>query len=174
MSPERDFSSRPRSRRARPLDLGLLALGVAAVLLSGHAAVAAWSARARARARVDQTRRETEGAQSRARALEGRPEPAEALAYRGLLTAEASPPRVLADLTALMPSDVRLDAVTLSYGEPLGVQVDVVARTASSYDLFLDRLQRSPLFASVLPGEENRDGELRTSIQMAYRPPGAR
>jgi len=57
----------------------------------------------------------------------------------------------------------------MTYGEPLGVSMDVVARTASSYDLFLDRLQRSPLFTDVLPGEENRDGELRTSIRMTYR-----
>ena len=70
----------------------------------------------------------------------------------------------------LMPGDVRLEAVSLSYGEPLGLQIDVSARAATSYDLFLDRLQRSPLFADVLSGEENRDGELRTSIQMTYRP----
>jgi hypothetical protein len=171
MSPERDFSSRPRPRRVRPVDLGLLALGVAALLVAGYAAADAWSGRGRVQARVEETRRETEEAQARARALEGRPEPAEAVAYRALLTLDAPPPAVLADLVTLMPGDVRLDAVTLSYGEPLGVQVDVVAKTASSYDLFLDRLQRSPLFASVLPGEENRDGELRTSIQMTYRPP---
>jgi hypothetical protein len=47
--------------------------------------------------------------------------------------------------------------------------VDVIARSAPAYDQFLDRLQRSPLFADVLPGDENRDGELRTSIQMTYR-----
>src|SRR5207245_1204049 len=101
----------------------------------------------------------------------GRGEPGQAIAYQAFVTAEAPPPRVLADLVALMPGDVRLDAVSMTYGEPLGLRVEVVARTPSSYDLFLDRLQRSPLFTDVLSGEENRDGELRTSIQMTYRPP---
>src|SRR5439155_544823 len=89
---------------------------------------------------------------TRVRELDVRREPAQAIAYQALLTAEAPPPRVLVDLVALMPGDVRLDAVSMSYGEPLGLKVDVVARTASSYDLFLDRLQRSPLFAGVRLG----------------------
>jgi hypothetical protein len=168
--PSRDFSSRPRRRAARPFDLALLAAGSAALLLSAYATVNAWNGRQRARARVEETRRETQAAQSRVRELEAQREPAQAAAYQALLTVEAPPPSVLADLVALMPGDVRLDAVSLSYGEPLGVRVDVVARSAPAYDLFLDRLQRSPRFADVLPGEENRDGELRTSIQMTYRP----
>ena len=168
--PSRDFSTRPRRRAARPFDLALLAAGSAALLLSAYATVNAWNGRQRARARVEETRRETQAAQSRVRELEAQREPAEAAAYQALLTVEAPPPSVLADLVALMPGDVRVDAVSLSYGEPLGVRVDVVARSAPAYDLFLDRLQRSPRFADVLPGEETREGELRTSIQMTYRP----
>jgi|SRR5436309_11326589 len=168
--PSRDFSTRPRRRSARPLDLALLAVGAAALLLSAYATVNAWNGRQRARARVEETRNELQAAQSRVRELEAQREPAQAVAYQALLTVEAPPPSVLADLVALMPGDVRLDAVNLSYGEPLGVRVDVVARNAPAYDLFLDRLQRSPRFADVLPGDENRDGELRTSIQMTYRP----
>jgi Tfp pilus assembly protein PilN len=169
---KRDFSSRPRRRAARPVDLAVLAAGTAAFVLSGYATTNAWNGRQRARARVEETRRESEAVQARVRELDARREPAQGIAYQALLTAEAPPPRVLADLVALMPGDVRLDAVSMTYGEPLGLRVDVVARTASSYDLFLDRLQRSPLFTDVLPGVENRDGELRTSIQMTYRPLG--
>jgi Tfp pilus assembly protein PilN len=168
--PSRDFSTRRRRRPARPLDFALLAAGVVALLLSAYATVSAGNGRQRARARLEETRRELQSAQSRVRELESQREPAQAVAYQALLTVEAPPPSVLADLVALMPGDVRLDAVNLSYGEPLGVRVDVVARNAPSYDLFLDRLQRSPRFADVLPGEENREGELRTSIQMTYRP----
>ena len=171
MSQERDFSTRPRRHAARPVDLALLALGVAALLVSLYATASAARSLQRARARVDEARAETQAAQARVRELEARREPAQAVAYQALLTTEAPPPRVLADLVALMPGDVRLDAVSLSYADPLSLRVDVVARSASSYDLFLDRLQRSPRFTDVLPGEENRDGELRTSIQMAYRPP---
>src|SRR6185295_13332114 len=167
---ERDFSSRPRRRGARPVDLVILAVGGAAFLVSAYATADAWNGLQRARVRVDEARRDSDQTQARVRELEARREPAQAMAYQALLTAEAPPPRVLADLVALMPGDVRLDSVTLSYGDPLGVRVDVVSRNASSYDLFLDRLQRSPLFTDVLPGEENREGELRTSIQMTYRP----
>lgn len=166
----RDFSTRPRRRAPRPLDYALLAAGAAALALSTYATVNAWSGRQRARARVEETRRELQAAESRARELEAQRAPAQAVAYQALLTVEAPPPSVLADLVDLMPGDVRLDAVSLSYGEPLGVKVDVVAKSAPSYDLFLDRLQRSPRFADVLPGDENRDGEVRTTIQMTYRP----
>jgi hypothetical protein len=166
----RDFSSRPRRRAARPLDIGLLVAGVAALALSLYEVGDAWSGQRRATARFEETRREADEALARVRELEARREPAQGIASQALLTAEAPPPRVLADLVALMPADVRLDGVTLTYGEPLGLDVDVAARNASSYDLFLDRLQRSPQFADVLPGEENRDGELRTSIRMTYRP----
>jgi hypothetical protein len=169
---KRDFSSRPRRRAAGPLDLALLALAAAAFVLSVYSVADAWTGQRRATARAEETRREVDDALARVRDLEARREPAPGIASQALLTAEAPPPRVLADLVALMPGDVRLDAVTLTYGEPLGVHVDVAARNASSYDLFLDRLQRSPLFADVLPGDENRDGELRTSIRMTYRPLG--
>jgi hypothetical protein len=165
----RDFSSRPRRVPARPLDLALAAAGAALLAVSLYEAGEAWSAQRRAAARFEQTRREADEAQARMRELEARRGPAQGMAAQALLTTEAPPPRVLADLVALMPGDVRIDGATLSYGEPLGLQIDVAARNASSYDLFLDRLQRSPAFADVLPGEENRDGELRTSIRMSYR-----
>lgn len=167
---ERDFSTRPRRRPPRPADYALLGAGTVALVLSAYATVNAWNGRQRARARVEETRRERQAVESRARELEGQREPAQAVAYQALLTVEAPPPSVLADLVDLMPGDVRLDAVSLSYGEPLGVKVDVVAKSAPSYDLFLDRLQRSPRFADILPGDENRDGEVRTTIQMTYRP----
>ena len=166
---ERDFSSRPRRPMARPADLGLLGVAAAAFILSAYGAVSAWTGLRQAQKRVEDVRRESEATQARVRDLEARREPAQNIAYQALLTTEAPPPRVLADLVGLMPGDVRLDTVTMTYGEPLRVQVDVIARTASSYDQFLDRLQRSPLFGDVLPGEENRDGELRTSVQMTYR-----
>jgi Tfp pilus assembly protein PilN len=168
---ERDFSSRPRRTATRPLDLALLAGGALALLYSGYAAGDAWSGLRRAEARVDEAVAESEATQARVRELEARRGTAQTAAYQALFTAEAPPPRVLARLAELMPGDVRLEAVSLSYANPLALQIDVSARNASSYDLFLDRLQRSPHFADVLPGEENRDGELRTSIQMTYRTP---
>jgi hypothetical protein len=165
----RDFSTRPRRRALPPAELALVAASGVAFLVSAYGAAAAWKDLRRAQARVAEVRQETEAVQARTRDREAQREPADAVAYQALLTSEAPPPRVLADLIGVMPGDVRLDAVTLTYGDPLRVQVDVIARSAPAYDQFLDRLQRSPLFADVLPGDENRDGELRTSIQMTYR-----
>jgi hypothetical protein len=36
--------------------------------------------------------------------------------------------------------------------------------------LFLERVAESPLFADVLPGAETREGEMRASLRMRYRP----
>ena len=171
MSEQRDFSSRPRRRPARPLDLALLSGGVLALLYSGYVGGDAWSGLRRGEARVEEALGESAATQARVRELEASRGTAQTAAYQALLTAEAPPPRVLASLAELMPGDVRLEAVSFSYANPLALQIDVSARNASSYDLFLDRLQRSPRFADVLSGEENRDGELRTSIQMTYRAP---
>ncbi|HVD76889.1 MAG TPA: hypothetical protein VNH43_04735, partial [Vicinamibacteria bacterium] len=102
----RDFSSRPRRRAPHPADLALLAAGTAAFVLSAYATTNAWNGRQRARARVEDTRRESEAALARVREMDARREPAQAIAYQALLTAEAPPPRVLADLVALMPGDV--------------------------------------------------------------------
>jgi Tfp pilus assembly protein PilN len=76
---------------------------------------------------------------------------------------------VLADLEALLPPDVRLQSLTMDYGEGLDLSLQVAARRASSYDLFLQRLQQSPSFLNVRPGEEVRDRGVRARVRAAYR-----
>ena len=117
------------------------------------------------------TRRETEAASRDGAGPAGAATaPTRLLSARALLTAEAPPPRVLADLEALLPGDVRLMALTLDYGERLDAgHAGSAARQPASYDLFLQRLQQSPLFADVRPGEETRDGGVRAQVQAAYR-----
>jgi hypothetical protein len=68
-----------------------------------------------------------------------------------------------------MPPDVRLESVSMHYGDRLELEMRVVARSSSAYDLFLEKLQSSPLFERVLPGEENRDGEVQAAVRAAYR-----
>ena len=87
--------------------------------------------------------------------------PGHVMAAQALLTADAAPPRVVAALAELLPGDVRLDGISLRYADQVEVELRVAARTPSSFDLFLDRLQRSPSFAGVLPGEEDRRGQMR-------------
>ena len=114
-------------------------------------------------------RRETVAAVDRTRALQGRKGPDAVLSSRAFLTAEAPPPRVLADLESILPGDVRLMALTLDYGERLVLGMQLAARHAASYDQFLQRLQQSALFVDVRPGEEMRDGGVRAQVQAEYR-----
>ncbi len=147
MTGERDFSSRPRRRRT------------------------SWADLKRARQHVVDLRRQSEAAQARLRTLESRSAPTAALATQALLSEEAAPPRVLADLSGLMPADVKLESMSLTYGEAIAVQMQVSSRTAGSYDGFLQRLEGSPLFDDVVPGEETRDGGVSASITARYRGP---
>ncbi len=78
------------------------------------------------------------------------------------------------DLAAILPADVRLESLTLNYGARLELDLRVVARGAAAYDLFLKRCQESPLFRDVVPGAENRDGEVATTVRAAYRAGEAR
>ena len=165
----RDFSTDTRQRRARPWDAALLAAVAAVLVASTHAASAARADLGRARAAVADGSREAESLGTRARALESRGGVGEILAEQIALAAEAPPPRVLADVAALLPPDVRLDGLALSYGVRLRIEAKVVARGATAYDAFLKRLGESAVFEEVLMGPESREGEVQASVQMTYR-----
>ena len=167
----RDFSTQPRRRGPAPLEVGLLALGGAALLFSAWSAVSAWREGGRVRAGLDQARAEAQALQARAqgRVQQGLP----VLAAQALLTNDAPPSRIVSELAALMPGDVRLLSLRLVYGGRVELEMRVAAREAASYDLFLDRLARSPSFAEVLPGDENREGEVRAVVRAVWRGAGA-
>jgi hypothetical protein len=165
----RDFSTRPRRRPPDALDAGLLAVAGLALIAATYATASAWTDLRRAREHVESARREASAEAGRLQALESR-RGADSLAGAAVLTLDAPPPRVLAELAALLPPDVRLDSVSLSYGEDLALDVQVAARVSSAYDVFLQRLEDSPRFRDVLPGDESRDAGVRASIRATYRP----
>jgi Tfp pilus assembly protein PilN len=165
----RDFSSRPRRRPPQPVDLGLIGIGVLTLIFAGYATGTSWADFKRARQHVADVRRDTEAAQARLKTMEARSAPTAALATQALLSADAAPPRVLADLAALMPPDVKLDSLNLSYGEGIGMSMHVSAKGAGAYEAFLQRLESSPLFEEVVPGERRADGGVTASIEMRYR-----
>ena len=165
----RDFSSRPRRRPPQPVDLGLIGIGVLTLIFAGYATGTSWADFKRARQHVADVRRDTQAAQARLKTMEARSAPTAALATQALLSTDAAPPRVLADLAALMPPDVKLDSLALSYGEGIAMSMHVSAKGAGAYEAFLQRLEASPLFEEVVPGEETRDGGVAVSIEMRYR-----
>jgi len=164
-----DFSTRGRSPAARGGELAFLGVSAVALVLAVASAAGAWRDMRRAQENLDRARNETESLSFQSRAQEARKGPDAVLSARALLTAESPPPRVLADLETLLPPDVRLLGLSLEYGERLALRLQVAARRAASYDLFLQRLQESPLFTDVRPGEEVRDVGVRAQVEAAYR-----
>jgi hypothetical protein len=172
MNRPRDFSSRPRARGLSRPHGALLAAGVVGLALAAWATADAWREHRAAAARLGQTVRDTEAVRARARALQGRTAAEDALAAQAILGADAAPARVVARVAELLPGDVRLEGLSLDYGESLEVELRVSARSAASFDVFLDRLQRSPSFTRVLTGDEDRRAGMRTVVRGVYRTGG--
>lgn len=164
-----DFSTKGRPPETRTADLALLGAAGLALALAAASAAGAWSDLRRVQSDLAKTRGETEAAALAARDREARKGPDAVLSARALSTAESPPPRVLADLEGLLPADVRLIALDLDYGERVELGLQVAARRAGSYDLFLQRMQQSPSFADVRPGDEVRDGGVRAQVRATYR-----
>lgn len=138
----------------------------------GAAALSAWQASSELslrRADVARVAREADEASRKLRAIDAaQGSAAAALAAQAEGTLDAPPPRVVADLSSAMPADVRLESVDLDYRDRIFVDLRVRARTPEAYDLFLDRLARSGRFREIVPGPENRSGELSASVRASY------
>jgi Tfp pilus assembly protein PilN len=164
-----DFSTRRAARGSRRGEPLLFALCLA---LFVGAAYEAWGARREqdaAAAAHTQLASELQEARGRATKLERRSrDGVDALAVQAQLSRQAGPVRVLAELTRLLPDDTRLESVSFSYGTRLDVDVTVVARNPAAYDLLVARLQDAPRFATVLPGSELREGEMRASLHLTW------
>jgi hypothetical protein len=163
-----DFSTRPRARRLPPLDLGLLVAGLLAAALTARGV---WIARAEgevARTHREDVDREIAAARQRIAALEKRA--GDGLTDRAWLSAEAPPPRVLRALGELLPPDVRLDGLVLTYGRALELEMRVVARGPRAYDRLLERLEGSPRLRDLVLGAESRQGEVATTVRATFVP----
>ncbi len=145
-------------------------LSVAAVVfvLSAASAWGAWRSREQVAARVADARQQLAAARARADSAPPR-RGAQGLFARAIASAEAPPPSVLAALGDILPADVRLQGLTVRYGDRIELDMDVSARDPAAYDLFLQRLQDSPLVEGVVPGDENRQGEVRTSVRAVLK-----
>jgi hypothetical protein len=168
-----DFSTRPR-RRIGLLDGGLVVAGLLGLGLAAASAIH-WSLEARRRAA--ETERLASDARGAATKLErmrsGRGPRESTLVAQIEAAASLPPPRVAADLAALLPPDARLRSLDITYGDRVSVDLQVSARGSSAYDAFLQRLADSPLFLEVLPGPEGREGEVLASLRLTYRAPEA-
>ena len=165
-----DFSTRARVRGRGGLDRALVVAGVAAVLMSASLAWRAVRARDEARGRSAAQRREVEPLRSHLRALEAGAARGGTVRSQAELTVSAAPPRVIADLAALLPSDARLERLALEYGEDLVLDLEVGARSPAAYDRLLESLGSSDRLKDVRSGPEDREGEVKASVKATYRP----
>jgi len=163
-----DFSTRPPARRLAAADLALLAAGLLAAALCARAVVSGRAELRAARARLVEVRREIDDAQRRVLVLESRM--GDGVTGQAWLTAEAPPPRVLAEIGELLPPDVRLDGLSLIYGRRLEVEMRVVARSSRAYDRLLERLETSPRLKDLVLGAESREGEVETTVHASFEP----
>jgi hypothetical protein len=161
----RDFST--RGHRGSRQNVALLVVGAVALALATQQALAARGARDEARSRLERARTDVASLRDQLGRAGGSGRSA-GVGQRSLLAREAPPPRVLADVVALLPQNVRLDGLALTYGSHVELDLQVVARRAAEYDLFLERLTGSPLFTGVLPGTEVREGEVRAAVRARY------
>lgn len=164
VSRQPDFSTSPRRRRVPPFGTVAVAVGLAAVALAGGVA---WRTRDEARiarARVDGVRREVDAAAARLRAAEA----STRSGRTGLLAAEATPARIVADVAEALPADARLERLSIDYARGGALELEVVARDASAWDRLLERLERAPQFREVEPGPEVRDAEVRSLVRARW------
>jgi hypothetical protein len=163
VSRQPDFSTGARREPLRPRWEALLL--VAAALAVAASGVAAHRARAEARAasgRVAEARRQLDEQQARLRAMT----PAAGAVASD--AAEASPRRIVAAIAAVLPVDARLSTLSIDYQRGVYVQMQVDARRAQAWDRLLERLERSPDFAEVEPGPEDRAAEIRTTLRARW------
>ena len=163
-----DFSTRPRARRPPALELALVTGGLLAAALGARVVVGTRAEGSAARARLAEVRGEIEGARRRVSDLERRS--GDGVTGQVWLTAEAPPPRVVAQVSDLLPPDVRLDALSLTYGRSLEVEMRVVARTPGAYDRLLQRLEASPRLKDLVLGAESREGRVETTVRATFVP----
>jgi Tfp pilus assembly protein PilN len=159
-----DFATSPRRTRELPWETLALTTGVLAVAL---AAGGAWRARGEAqeaRARLTEVRREATAASARLQSLEARSR-SEAPTLSAF---DAPPARILGDVAAALPPDVRLERVSIDYARAGAVELHVVARDAKAWDGLIARLEGVSPLAEVEPGPESRDGEVRSVVRARW------
>lgn len=164
-----DFSTSPRPRRPPVRDLFAIVVGLLAL---GFALHTAWSARRQAdesRDRLVAVRRDVSALESRLRALSAQAGEGGVLMARAAVANEAPPERIVAALAGVLPDDVRVDRLIIDYGEVVSLDLRLVSRDASAWDLALEGLVEAGTLAKVTPGPEQRDGEIRTSVTAEWK-----
>jgi hypothetical protein len=162
VSRQPDFSSTPSPAASRLRgELGLVVLSLAIAVACGAAAYRARAEAAEATAREATARRDLAAQQARLRA-------AASAGTSDAAAAGASPRRVVTSIAGVLPADARLTRLAIDYEGQVTTEMLVDSRRASAWDRLLERMERSPDFAEVAPGPEERDAEMRTTLRARW------
>jgi hypothetical protein len=160
-----DFSTTSRPSRVPAWQqLALAACGLVALGTALQAFLAREEARS-AESRRTEVSRDVAAAAGRLQALEA------GLRFPGggALAPEAAPPaRIVAELAALLPDDVRLERIAIDYQRGGMLELLVVARDAAAWDRLLRQLEAAPRFREVEPGPEARAAEVRSLVRARW------
>ena len=165
MTRQPDFRTAPSGTKAWGWDAAWLAIGVLAALVASYQAVSAREEAHGAAARLADVTREVATLQARESAVAAQ---AAAAGGRALLAEEVPPARIVAEIAAALPPDVRLDRLAIDYERGGALELLVVARDAAAWDLLLERLERAPRIREVEPGPEARAAEVRSVVRARW------
>jgi hypothetical protein len=160
-----DFRTAPRASGGAGWGSALVAAGMIAAALAGYQALGARAEATAAEARLAEATREVKALETRHAALEVR---AAAAAGESLLAIDAPPSRIVADVAAALPPDVRLERLAIDYQRGGALELLVVARDAAAWDLLLERLEKAPRIRDVEPGPEARAAEVRSLVRARW------
>lgn len=167
----RDFSTRPRRVSRTPATLWI-AIGAAVLALATAWAIAMRRDAARAQSALASATADLARTDDRIRELgSAKYSTDDLLAAQIVFTAQAPPSVVLSELEKLVPPDVKLTGLTLTYGRALDVDMQISARRPEAYDEFLARLDRQSVFHDISPGAESREGAVQATVKARFRGP---
>jgi hypothetical protein len=147
----------------RPRWEGLLvALALVAVALSGTAAHRTRGEAREAERRAAEARRQLDEQQARLRAVA----PAAGDVLAGAYV--APPRRIVGAIAGVLPADARVARLSIDYQRAITIEMHVDARRAAAWDRLLESIERSPEFAEVEPGPEDRQAEVRTTLRARW------
>jgi hypothetical protein len=161
VSRQPDFSTISRPNPLRTWERAALALAALALALVVLAAARARGEAAEANARLG----ETQGEVSRLAAQRA----AMTRAATGGADASSSPARVVAAIAAALPPDARLERLVIDYKREIAIDMQVVTRSTSAWDVLLERLERSSQLRQVEPGPESRGGAVRSVVRARWK-----
>lgn len=170
MSVVPDFRTDVRRTSSSLAPRVVLGAAAAALLFALGGAVRASRARDDARDLAQRARSALDPVRAQVRARESVSRRDATWRNQAVLTAAAAPPRVIADLAAILPGDARVERLDLRYGDRLELDLHVETRTPAAYDRFLEALAASGRVERVVPGAESREGEGAVSVKAVYRP----